>query len=284
LVRAVGYVAVATVSPAALVTGGSRGIGAATVMALARRGLDVAFTYRSRKRRADQVVAEASATGRRVLAIASDMTDPEATARLFDELRGWTERLDVLVLNASGGLEPGMATDPHYPMKINRDAQVAFVQAARPLLAAGVTVVLVTSHWAHRYGAVVQFPAYEPIARSKQAGELALRELAAGGPQGFRLLVVTGDLVEGTVTSKLLERASRGIAVRRRREVGVLPSAADMGEAIATAALDSTLPSGRTVVVGGSLDSLPRSPSAPASARSRVCGDLGERDGCCGGS
>lgn len=227
-------------------------------MALARRGLDVAFTYRSRRRRADQVVAQVSATGRRVLAIASDMTDPEATARLFDELRGWTERVAVLVLNASGGLEPGMAGDPDYPMKINRDAQVAFVQAARPLLAAGATVVLVTSHWAHLYGAVAQFPAYEPIARSKRAGELALRELAADGRQGLRLLVVSGDLVEGTVTSKLLERASRGLAVRRRREVSVLPGAADMGEAIATAALDATLPSGHTVVVGGALDSLKR--------------------------
>src|SRR5262249_10192723 len=78
----VGYVAVSTGSPAALVTGGSRGIGAATVVALARRGLDVAFTYRSRKRRADQVVAEASTSGRRVLAIASDMTERDATARL----------------------------------------------------------------------------------------------------------------------------------------------------------------------------------------------------------
>lgn len=247
-----------TASPAALVTGGSRGIGAATVVALARRGLDVAFTYRSRKRRADQVVAEASTAGRRVLAIASDMTDPDATARLFGQLGGWTARVDVLVLNASGGLEPAMAEDPDYPMKINRDAQVAFVQAARPLLASGVTVVFVTSHWAHLYGAVMQFPAYEPIARSKQAGELALRELAADGRRGLRLLVVTGDLVEGTITPRLLERASRGVAGRRRREVGALPSAADMGEAIATAALDASLPSGHTVVIGGPLDSLPR--------------------------
>jgi 3-oxoacyl-[acyl-carrier protein] reductase len=68
-------------------------------------------------------------------------------------------------------------------MKINRDSQVAFVQAARPLLAVGVTVVLVTSHRAHLYGAVVQFPAYEPIARSKPAGELALRELVADSRQ-----------------------------------------------------------------------------------------------------
>jgi len=249
---------VTTPSRAALVTGGSRGIGAATVVGLARRGLDVAFTYRSRKRRADEVVAEASETGRRVIAIASDMTDPEAAARLINELRGWTERVDVLVLNASGGLEPGMAPDPDYPMRINRDAQVAFLQAARPLLADGATVVLVTSHWAHLYGAVAQFPAYEPIARSKRAGELALRELAADCGLGFRLLVVSGDLVEGTITPKLLERASRGVVGRRRREVGALPSAADMGEAIATAALDASLPSGHTVVVGGSLASLPR--------------------------
>src|SRR5262249_61917705 len=131
-------------------------------------------------------------------------------------------------------------------------------QGARPLPAAGATVVLVTSHWAHLHGAVAQLPAYEPIARSKRAGELALRELAADGRQGLRLLVVSGDLVEGTVTSKLLERASRGLAVRRRREGGVLPGVADMGEAIATAALGPTLPSGHTVLAGRALGPLKR--------------------------
>src|SRR5262249_22818893 len=156
--------------------------------------------YRSRKRRADQVVAEVLRTGRRVLAVASDMTDPGAIAGFFDELRGWTDRVHVLVLNASGGLEPGMAADSAYPMKINRDAQVAFVQAAGPPREAGGTVWLVTSHWAHLYGEVAQLPAYEPIARSKHAGEVALRELIADGRYGLRLVVVTGDLVEGTVT------------------------------------------------------------------------------------
>jgi NAD(P)-dependent dehydrogenase (short-subunit alcohol dehydrogenase family) len=256
---------VTTPQRAALVTGGSRGIGAATVLALAQRGLDVVFTYRSRKRRAEQVAAEASATGRRVLAIASDMTDLEATAQLFDELQRWTQHLDLLVLNASGGLEPGMAGDPDYPMKINRNAQVAFVHAARPLLASASTVVLVTSHWAHLYGTVTQLPAYEPVARSKHAGEQALRELLARGEPDIRLLVVTGDLVEGTVTPKLLERASRGVADQRKLVVaGGLPSAADMAGAIASAALDSSLPSGHTIVVGGALDSLrSREPHPP---------------------
>jgi 3-oxoacyl-[acyl-carrier protein] reductase len=58
----------------ALVTGGSRGIGAATVHALAAGGFAVAFTYRSKARRAEQVVADARGLGTDVLAIRGDMT------------------------------------------------------------------------------------------------------------------------------------------------------------------------------------------------------------------
>jgi NADP-dependent 3-hydroxy acid dehydrogenase YdfG len=227
-------------------------------MALCRRGCDVVFTYRSRLRRAEQVLAEASAAGARVTAFASDMTDAVATAAFFRALRGWTDRLHVLVLNASGGLEPG--ADPGYAMRINRDAQLAFAELALPLLAVGATVVLVTSHWAHRYGQVPQLPAYAPIAESKHAGEQALRERFADPRLGVRLLVVTGDLVEDTVTPRLLERASRGLAEHRKHEAGTLPTAADMGEAIASAAMDDALPSGHTVVVGGDLRSLDAPP------------------------
>src|SRR5215831_2103548 len=238
----------------ALVTGGSRGIGAATVLALCRRGCDVAFTYRSRLRRAEQVLSEASRAGRRAAAFANDMTDAVATAAFFRSLREWTDRLHVLVLNASGGLEPG--AEPGYAMRINRDAQLAFAELALPLLVAGATIVLVTSHWAHRYGEVPQLPAYAPIAESKHAGEKALRERFADPRAGIRLVVVTGDLVEGTVTPKLLERASRGLAEHRRHEVGNLPTTADMAAAIAGAALDDALPAGHTVVVGAELSSL----------------------------
>jgi hypothetical protein len=116
--------------------------------------------------------------------------------------------------------------------------------------------VLVTSHWAHRYGEIPQLPAYAPIAESKHAGEMALRERFADPRDGVRLLVVTGDLVEGTVTPKLLERASRGLTEHRRHVTRSLPTVDDMAEAIAGAAFDQTLPAGHTVVVGGELDSL----------------------------
>jgi hypothetical protein len=113
------------------------------------------------------------------------------------------------------------------------------------------------SHWAHRYGEVEQFPAYAPVAASKHAGEQALRRRHDGlTDQGIRLLVVTGDLIEGTITPKLLERVAPGCIEQRRDDIGSLPTTTDMGEAIAMAATDPSLPSGRTVVVGGPLESL----------------------------
>src|SRR5262249_45741849 len=92
---------------------------------------------------------------------------------------------------------------------------------------------------------------------SKYAGEQALRARQdALDAAGIRLLVVTGDLIEGTITPKLLERAAPGLTRQRRESVGDLPTAAEMGEAIAAAALDLTLPSGHTVVIGQSIDSM----------------------------
>ncbi|MGE5333538.1 MAG: SDR family oxidoreductase [Nitrososphaerota archaeon] len=245
----------------ALVTGGSRGIGAETAVALAGRGFDVVITFRNKAARAEEVVNRISATGHRATAVAADITGAGEPARVLGEVAAWGHgTLDLLVLNASGGLERELvAADPQYPQRINRDAQLALVEAALPLMPAGSTIVFVTSHWAHLYGHVAQLPAYEAVAASKHAGEQALRAqqdtLAAAG---IRLLVVTGDLIEGTITPKLLERVTPGLAGTRRTATGGLPTAADMGLAIAQAATDPSLKTGQTVVIGGSLDSLPQ--------------------------
>ena len=246
--------------PTALVTGGSRGVGEATALALADRGFDVAITYRNKAGRAERMLAELAKRGARTLAVGGNMVDDGAVDRLFAQVGTWTDRLDVLVLNASGGMERDLlAADPDYPMRLNRDAQLALLDGARPLLAGGGTVVFVTSHWAHLYGSVEQLPDYEPVARSKHAGEQALRErIQALKNEEIRLIVVTGDLVEGTITATLLERKSPGLAADRRGAAGDLPTTAAMGEAIAQAATDPALPSGQTVVVGGALETLAR--------------------------
>jgi len=244
--------------PVALVTGGSRGIGAATALALADAGYDVIITYRNKAARAEEVAAALRERGAAALAIGADITVPADLVRLFAAVQQWHGRLDALILNASGGLERDLvAADPQYPMRINHDAQVALLEGALPLLTVGGVIVFVTSHWAHRYGQVQQLPAYEPVAISKCAGEQSLRarqaELAA---RGLRLAVVTGDLIEGTITPRLLERTARGYLAERRTQGGPLPTTEDMGRAIAASVLDNTLKNGETVVVGRALESL----------------------------
>jgi NAD(P)-dependent dehydrogenase (short-subunit alcohol dehydrogenase family) len=243
----------------ALITGGSRGVGAATALALASRGYDVAITYRNKAARADEVAAKIREMGRRSLAVGGDMTRPEVLDALVEKVSRWAGGLAALVLNASGGLERDLvAADPDYPLHINRDAQVALLERARPLLRPGSTILFVTSHWAHRYGEVAQLPSYEPVAASKHAGELAVRALIpALAAEGIRVLVATGDLIDGTITAKLLERAAPGLAAGRSDAGGRVTSVEEMGEAIAAAIADESLPSGWTIVIGGPLDSLP---------------------------
>src|SRR5919199_7023855 len=163
----------------ALVTGGSRGVGAATALALADRGYDVLITYRNKAARAGEVANEVRQRGVRARAVECDVTKHEDRNRLFALFAEWSDHLDLLVLNASGGLERDLvAADPQYPMHINHDAQLALLDGALPLMPRGATVIFVTSHWAHRYGEVEQFPAYTPVAASKHAGEQALRRAA----------------------------------------------------------------------------------------------------------
>lgn len=242
----------------ALVTGGSRGIGAETALALAEHEYDIVFTYRNKTARAEEVATAITQQGREAFALRCDITNTEDVANLFQETEQWGGHLNLLVLNASGGMERDLVTaDPDYPMHINRDAQLALVNAALSLLHPGSVIVFVTSHWAHLYGKIQQIPAYEPVAESKYAGEQELRALQ---PQleavGVRLLVVTGDLIEGTITPKLLERGAPGLIEQHRTTQGPLPTTRDMGHVIAQAALDPSLSSGTTIVIGASLESM----------------------------
>ena len=72
--------------PIALVTGGSRGLGRNTALAVAARGVDVIFTYRTNKAEAEKVVAEIKASGRKALALQLDVAILLACGRACSEL------------------------------------------------------------------------------------------------------------------------------------------------------------------------------------------------------
>lgn len=231
-----------------LVTGGSRGVGAATARLLAGQGADVVITFRDKARRADAVVAEIEAEGAGGLAVRSDMTDSASVTVLIDRIRERFGRIDVLVLNASGGLERDAA--PNYAMRLNRDAQVELARCALPLIPPGGRIIFVTSHLAHFHGTKPVMPEYEIVAASKRAGEVALRDLTPTlSDAGVSLVVVSGDLIDGTITPKLLDRMRPGVIDERRCEAGWLPTTEDFAAAIAAAAADD-LESGATVYVG----------------------------------
>ena len=85
----------------ALVTGGSRGIGAAIALALAENGADVALTFQHSADQARQVVASIEKLGRRGIAIEADIGDPVAIRRSVGDAVGALGGLDILVNNAA---------------------------------------------------------------------------------------------------------------------------------------------------------------------------------------
>jgi 3-oxoacyl-[acyl-carrier protein] reductase len=85
---------------AAVVTGGSRGIGKAIVLRLAEQGADVCFSYASNADAAQQTAGEVEALGRRAIAFQADVTQPEAADALIKAALEAFGKVDILVNNA----------------------------------------------------------------------------------------------------------------------------------------------------------------------------------------
>lgn len=232
----------------ALVTGSSRGIGADTASYFAAAGARVAINYRNKEARALKLVAQIVDAGGEAIAIGADLTEPLSVAALVEAVKEEFGGLDILVLNASGGMESGMSED--YAMQLNRDAQVAFLTAARPLLSAGSRVVFVTSHQAHFIRTTPTMPEYLPVALSKRAGEDALREMIPSlEADGIDFVVVTGDMIEGTITATLLQRANPEAIESRRQAAGRLYNVGEFAAEVALAAVEP-IPADHTRYVG----------------------------------
>jgi 3-oxoacyl-[acyl-carrier protein] reductase len=136
-------------------------------------------------------------------------------------------------------------------MELNLTAQVRVLDAGLPLMRSGSCIVFVTSHLAHFYGRKPVYEAYQGIAASKKAGEDALvARLPEFAARGVRLAIVSGDMIEGTITPKLLERTQRGLIANRRGQAGGLPTVQEFAAEIAAAAGEAHRLNGAVSFVG----------------------------------
>lgn len=183
----------------ALVTGGSRGIGAAIVKRLARDGADVAFSYAASPERAHQVAAEVEALGRRVLALRADQGQAAEVALLVQKVHAHFGRLDILV-NSAGVFVTGTVDDPAADpaafarqFDVNVKGVATAVRAAAPLLPQGGRIISIGTTGAER----IPFAGAADYIASKAAVAAYTRGWARDlGPRGITVNVVQPGAID----------------------------------------------------------------------------------------
>jgi 3-oxoacyl-[acyl-carrier protein] reductase len=170
----------------ALVTGGSRGIGAAIVNRLAREGADVALTYVSKRKEANATVKMAQALGVRALAIKADSADPKAVIAAVEDTVAELGGIDILVNNAGvallGPIDGYRIKDFDRTVEINLRAVFVATQAAVKHMKRGGRIVMIGSCNADR----IPFAGGAVYAMSKAALVGLVKGLARDlGPRGI---------------------------------------------------------------------------------------------------
>ncbi|HEX3791084.1 MAG TPA: glucose 1-dehydrogenase [Pseudonocardiaceae bacterium] len=244
----------------AVVTGGSRGIGAAVVARLAEEGAAVAVNYRSDARSATAVVDAVTACGGRAVAVQADVSDPEQTAALLDTAAETLGGLDILVSNAGiehfGPLAEITPADFDRVYATNTRGQLFAVQhAVRHFGAEGGRIVLTSSVSARK--SVFHHTLY---ASSKAAVEAMVLNLAA--ELGQRGITINAIAAGGTTTDMAAEVAhlytnpaldvDQATALRAMGALGRLAEPEEIAAAIAfLVSDDARYVTGRTIPVDG---------------------------------
>jgi len=191
----------------ALVTGGTRGIGRAIALRLARAGAAVAVNYSRSRESAEATAAEIRALGARALAVQADVGDRDAVHAMVETVAGEFGRIDVLVNSAARGLErPRAAIDSlpkhlHHTMDVNLFGPWFAAQAAVKHMPDGGAIVNLLSPGSDRY-----LPKYAPVGVSKGALESLTKYLAVElAPRGIRVNAVSAGLVEGTDGVRMMD-------------------------------------------------------------------------------
>ena len=237
----------------ALVTGASRGIGAAIALALADRGADVAITYERSADRAAEVVRAIEAKGRRGLALQADSADAAAVTRSVDEAAAGLGGLDILVNNAGiaryGSVAEMSVVDIDALLNVNVRSVVLASQAAVPHLGTGGRILSIGSCLAER----VPFPGVTVYSMTKSALLAFTRGLARElGPRD-----ITVNLVQpgGTDTDMNPAEGGQAAAIRDLTPLGRYGTPNDVAAAVTFLASPAARQiTGSVVTVDGGLN------------------------------
>src|SRR5712675_3334204 len=194
----------------ALVTGGSRGIGRASALALAAAGAQVLVHYGRGAKEADDVVAEIAEAGGRADAIATDLAAADGAGKLARQVRSIVgDRLDILVANAgvlkAATIEETTVEDFDRLFAVNVRAPFFLVQQLLPALCKGSSIIFTSSLAAH--ASVGALSAY---AATKGAIDTLVKHFASAlGPRGIRVNAVAPGVVETDMSNFTRTEAGR---------------------------------------------------------------------------
>lgn len=172
-----------TSSKIALITGGSRGLGENMAIALAKKGHDIIITYNSQKEKADAVVKQVEATGRKAAALQFDASQPGSITKFITELKSiltksfGRDKFDFLINNAGIGatipFEKSSEADFDNFMNIHFKSVYFLTQQALPVMNDGGRIVNISSGTTRFVN-----PGYSIYASMKGAIEVLTRYIA----------------------------------------------------------------------------------------------------------
>lgn len=222
----------------AIVTGASRGIGAAIAKRLAREGAHVVVNYSSSRGAADQVVREIASAGGRAIAYQADMGKPADIPPLFDAAMKEFGRLDVLVNNAAvmkrTSLDEVTPELFDYHFNINVRGYLLAAKEAAARMGPGGSIINVASAISR-----MAYPGAVVYTATKGAVDVMTRVLAMElGPKGIRANVVApGSTItdmNSAASGKTQEEADQEIAMTALRRQGLPEDIADATVFLAT--------------------------------------------------
>ncbi len=181
---------------AALITGGSRGIGKAIALRLASQGYNVGINFWRNRKAARQTVEEIEAYGVKGTMYRANVADESQLHGMFEQLEQDFGRLDVLVSNAASGvLKPALElTRKHWDwtMDINAATLLHLVQHAIPMMKDSGHVLAISS-----LGSVRAIPNYAAVGASKAALESLVRHLAIElAPKNVNVNIISAGVVD----------------------------------------------------------------------------------------